>query len=194
MVLPIQPKRAERAAADHAGERGDRQQAAERLEGAEETIERARHALRAGRSHVARRAGGEGRDRPGNREHEKGSQHQPDAPAELARVALEGNAHRRHAAQRQRLQVVVAAMHEAGREQRQVGAAKLAALEGEARDRWSGLRHHVASTIPASTAAPIQLACMNARKQPSRVRPRISHQWYATSPAATARPRKYGQA
>ena len=27
------------------------------------------------------------------------------------------------------------------------------------------------------TAAPIQLLCMNALKQPSRVRPRISHQW-----------------
>jgi hypothetical protein len=31
------------------------------------------------------------------------------------------------------------------------------------------------SAMPANTAAPVQLLCMNARQQPSRLRSRISH-------------------
>ena len=44
------------------------------------------------------------------------------------------------------------------------------------------------TTIPASTAAPIQFACRKARKQPSRLRVRIIGQCAAAASAAAASP------
>src|SRR4029078_13116827 len=72
--------------------------------------------------------------------------HQGDAPAELARVALESDAHRGDSAERQGLEVVVAAMHEAGGKQAELRAAQLAALESEALQRRTGVAHLTART------------------------------------------------
>ena len=88
----------------------------------------------------------------------------------------------------------VAAMHQATRVQREVRAAMLAAREIEPGDRCAGVVHSRGSqsgrlnAIPAKIAPPIQLAFMNARQQPSRLRPRIRNHCQTIMQAAAARP------
>lgn len=105
---------------------------------------------------------------------------QHPAQGDPAKVALESRADGYHMIERHGFEMAGAAVNQARIEKRQVRARKLAAAEFEACEGRAfdhqGRAIGYEKAIPAKMAAPTQLLCMKALKQPSRERSRIKNQ------------------